>query len=49
LFPDISVKREKRGFPRMTAAYRIRPWTPEARETMAERLLGHLYGEFVPR
>lgn len=44
------MKREKRGFPplRMTTVYRVRPWTPEDRKSIAERLLGHLYGEFVP-
>lgn len=32
----------------MTIVYRIRPWTAGDRETMAERLLAHLYGSFVP-
>ena len=29
-------------------AYRVRPWTPEDRPAMADKLLVDLYGEFLP-
>lgn len=45
------VVREKRWFPplRITTVYRVRPWTDDDTARMGQVLLGHLYGDFLPR
>jgi hypothetical protein len=49
-FRSAWIRREKRRFPllRMTAVYRIRPWTLDDERLMGELLLERLYGEFLP-
>lgn len=44
------MAREHRRFPplRMTAVYRIRPWTLDDNTEMADAILRRLYGEFLP-
>ena len=44
------IGRERRLFPplRITTVYRIRPWTPDDDQAMAECVLRHLYGEHLP-
>jgi hypothetical protein len=44
------MRRERRKFMPMSevSVYKLRPWTDEDREPMAEALLERLYGNFLP-